>query len=504
LSDSSTHGHLPLPFPAMFASAQQKGQRLVEPSSTRPIEQRAKLDVLADPIRMRDILQQHLRLRSSKPCEVLSCAIGDQRRRDESRRTAECELRIRDPESGLTWDEIVNVLSYGEERTRRVWENMRSIATPTDGAAEHPLLEPFAYVPELNLILKVFPHDHRLPALALLLAGPIAELEPDLLSDFGEGDWVLVSWNAETVQYRVDMRAIVRLDVTASDQRSGRQEIRRFYAKVYYAKEQAQQAYLGQSRLYDRLDAEHEWLTLAKPVACSSRLRTVISRAVPGTSLAKLIRQGGNTEPWLRMAAQAIAWIHLLDVEAPPRPIEQEIARLRDAAEALCSRRPDLEPTITAIVETVVAGLNDVPTSLTHGDLKPEHFLIDAERVAVIDFDLMTASDPMLDVARMTAFLSNSRERPRRDRGSGASASQVFLEEYFRHVPESWRARLPLYHAMASVHKAASVSWRPGRDHRDPTEDFLLEGQALLEGGAADGLAPSFKRRAYRRQLESR
>jgi hypothetical protein len=453
---------------------------------------------------MREILQHHLRTRTGRQCEVLTCDIGDQRRRDESRRAAEYALQLREPETGHTWDETVNVISYGEERTRRVWENIRSIGPSTAGATDRPSLQPYAYVPELHLIIKVFPHDHRLPGLALLLAGPIAELVPAILADFGDGDWELLHWDAEAVQYRVDMRAIVRFDVTASDRGSGRQERRQFYAKVYYAEDQAQQAYLGQRRLYERLDDETEWLTLASPVAHSSALRTVISRAVPGTSLANLIRQGGDPETWLRRAAHAIARVHLLDVEAPPRPIEQEIARLREAADVLRSRRPDLTPLIAELVDPVINGLSDVPTSLIHGDLKPEHILIEGERVALIDFDLMAASDPMLDIARMSAFLGNARERPRRSRGGGASASQVFLDEYFRHVPESWRARLPIYHAMASVHKAASVSWRPGRDRKDPTEDFLREGLAMLEGNASDGLAPSFKRRAYRRQLERR
>ena len=151
----------------------------------------------------------------------------------------------------------------------------------------------------------------------------------------------------------------------------------------------------------------------------------------------------------------------------------------------------------SGIVEAVALGLESAPSSLIHGDLKPDHILIDGDRVALIDFDLFGAADPVVDVAHLLAFLGKPQERSRSRREETEDVGQIFVDEYFRHVPDSWRARLPLHHAMTSIHRAVGLCRRRGADHQHLVEDVLREGQAFLERGA-DGSVPSYKRRLTR------
>ena len=51
---------------------------------------------------------------------------------------------------------------------------------------------------------------------------------------------------------------------------------------------------------------------------------------------------------------------------------------------------------------------------------------------------------------------------------------QPFVEEYFAHVPEAWRARLPLHYA-DTVFKKASLLTRPGSSIRPEEIKSLLE-----------------------------
>ena len=138
--------------------------------------------------------------------------------------------------------------------------------------------------------------------------------------------------------------------------------------------------------------------------------------------------------------------------------------------------------------QTAAAGLK-------HQQLKPEHLLIDGERVTLIDFDLAGLADPVADVAHLLAFLGRAEER---SRAADTQTAQVFLDEYFRNAPESWRPRLALYHAMSSIHKAVGLSRRRGAAGRDAVTAIVGEGTALLSGALADALPPTFKRRMTR------
>jgi aminoglycoside phosphotransferase (APT) family kinase protein len=446
---------------------------------------------------MKATLQRHLIDASETATRVQECRVTNTRRRDGSSGTVQYDVRLADPATGHSWNLIVTGITYGGGRTRRVWDSIRrSSALAVDPRAP-VAMPPFAYVPELDVLLQVFPHDHRLPGLARLIAGPPSELAPALLEEFGAGSWELSKWQAETVQYRVDMRVILRLSVAATDASSGRSAERQFFAKVYRDVDDGRHAHRVQRDLHERASAVTTNLVVAKPIFYGEELRTLVTGALPGTSLAKIIARGKGSIEAVKTAARAVAEFHRLDVDAPLRPYAEEMARLREAQERIASARPDLADEVRDMVRTVSSGLANAPSSLIHGDLKPEHMLIDGDRVALIDFDLAAAADPVVDIAHLLAFLRQPRDRSRSRGDAFADIGQVFVDEYFSHVPETWRARLPLHHAMTSIHRAVSLCRRPATNQQRRVEDVLREGQAFLERGA-DGSLPSYKRRLTR------
>jgi hypothetical protein len=83
------------------------------------------ISLLHDPLAMRDMLQRHLGDAAAPPRRVRDCRIANTRRRDGSRGTIEYEMTLEDAVSGETWDQRVTGITYGGERTRRVWESLR-------------------------------------------------------------------------------------------------------------------------------------------------------------------------------------------------------------------------------------------------------------------------------------------------------------------------------------------------------------------------------------------
>lgn len=446
---------------------------------------------------MKATLQRHLIDALETATRVQECRITNTRRRDGSSGTVQYDVRLEDPTTGQSWNQIVTGITYGGGRTRRVWDSIRRSAVLDADSRAPAAIPPFAYVPELDVLLQVFPHDHRLPGLARLIAGPPSVLAPALLEAFGAGSWEVSGWQAETVQYRVDMRVILRLTVAATDASAGRSAERQFYAKIYRDADEGRQAHRVQNDLHERASAVASHLVVTKPIVYVDELRTLVTGALPGTSLSKIIARGKGSTEVVKIAARAVAEFHRLDVEAPLRPYAEEMARLREAQQRIASARPDLADEVRDMVRTVSSGLENAPSSLIHGDLKPDHMLIDGDRVALIDFDLAAAADPVVDIAHLLAFLRQPRDRSRSRGDASPDVGQVFVDEYFSHVPDSWRARLPLHHAMTSIHRAVSLCRRPSANQQHRVEDVLREGQAFLERGA-DGSLPTYKRRLTR------
>jgi hypothetical protein len=172
-----------------------------------------------DPQRMQAVIDRYLRAPGGPPVEVLTCRV-EFTRQDGPRSLVQCQLTLRDPVEGREWTQVVSGVAYGGHRTQRAWKLLQrrqqhNPPPPADGA----VLSRAGYVPELDVLLQVFPFDHQLPALKPLMTGPLPGLLPPLLEQFGPGDWQLEGWDAESVRYRVDLRASVRLTVQARSER---------------------------------------------------------------------------------------------------------------------------------------------------------------------------------------------------------------------------------------------------------------------------------------------
>ena len=203
---------------------------------------------------------------------------------------------------------------------------------------------------------------------------------------------------------------------------------------------------------------------VAKPVAYVPDLQTVVQTAVPGVSLHGLVASGGDAGEALRLAALAVARLHGLGLDQgrlegyeSPRSLHNRIARLERDAAQLSAACPDLGETIAAIVARIADGLGEVPLAPTHGDLKPEHILLDGERVAIIDVDFLREADPVLDVLSMERHLAKAQAAAPMPVAFAAAAERVFTEAYLAQSPPDRRARLPLYRAMDDLSDAAPL-----------------------------------------------
>ena len=433
---------------------------------------------------MREIFQGHLRPLNGKTYEVRECRISYIHHREALRFMAHYDLRLEEPGTGRERDQLVTGVIYVRDRAQRRWEKVRQSETEPGTAGAYTRFAPFSYIPELDMLVQVFPYDYRLPALPLLMAGPPPELEPLLLARFGPGDWRAERWKIKPVRYRVGQRATLRLSARARDASTGRVKERRFYAKIYLEGEKGanlggEKTYQVLRELWGKASAGGAGFTVGRPIAYLSSLQTLLQEEVPGTSLRAILlrEEEGETSQAVRKTARALAALHLDDVIVPQhRRLRDEVAPLERAGKLLQSTCPHLGPGIEEIVGAVVAGLEEVPPAPTHGDLRPMHILLEGDNVALIDLDKIAMADPVLDVVDLLVrFSFPPGQYPQ-------AVMQIFIEEYFAHVPEAWRVRLPLHYASKAVRKAAFElrDQSPGWSSR--VEAFLEEARDSLAG----------------------
>ncbi|MBA3414139.1 MAG: aminoglycoside phosphotransferase family protein, partial [Chloroflexia bacterium] len=351
-----------------------------------------------DAEQMRALFEQRIRSHSGPSFDVLGCTVGAVREQ-QGRSWFQYTLRLRDAGSGRERDLRLNGLVGASDQSRQAAQNP-SLGQPGPAPGDEPLpLPAFSYLSELDMVVQVFPHDLRLPALAPLLKGAFPDVEPFLLARFGPGDWTVDEWRGELVQYRIEMQATVRLTLRVSDAATDRTAERRFYAKVYHWRRHAKQQALLLQELAKRTGGA---FAIGRPIGFSGRAGMQIQEEVAGTSLLDLLRSDGDATGALRRVARAVAALHRLDL----KPLGQQwrrdrIAGLETVQESMRARRPDLAAEIDETARAVVDGLADGVSAPVHGDLKPEHILLDGDHVGFIDWDLCALADPLSDAANL-------------------------------------------------------------------------------------------------------
>ncbi len=274
----------------------------------------------------------------------------------------------------------------------------------------------------------------------------------------------------------------MRYTVQARDVATGRSAEKRFYVKTY-ADERGARTHQGLQALYERADASRDGVTVGRPIAYVKDLSALVQEEAPGISLHQILLADRESVAAVRKVARAVAAFNQEAVAISSHHASpDEAAALKRSADLLRWGCPQLRADVEAIVGAIASGRADTPRGPTHGDLKPEHFLLDDDRISLLDLHSFALADPVLDPATVLAQLSGLRFRVPVPYDRLRIATRAFAEEYFARAPRAWRSRLPLHYAGAILNVAVSFFRRQEPRWPDTIASMVQQARDSLTG----------------------
>src|SRR5216110_2692414 len=404
-----------------------------------------QLAIASDPQRMLELFRRHLEPAAGKGYHIEDCVpLRFRCRQSTARCVLQYTLRLLEPGTGRRWEQGVTGLVYAQQgAAERLWRELQA-TDPSEGIPDEWLtFRPVGFIPDLEMVVQVFPYDRKLRNLGPVLGGALRDLEPQLLARLAPGGWRVTRRIVEPTRYRTELGAALKYTLQARDATTGRAETLRCFVKVYRNDHGEHTFELLQS-LGQRGETRY---AVVRPVAYRADLRTLVLEEAPGTALQTLLRGGHDAAHALRITARAVA--------ASSRAVQLE--ELRRGAAIVEWARPELGAPVRAITAAVAAGLEEVPPGPIHGDLKPDHVFLADDRVIFIDLDSVALGDPVRDPAHLFAYVAGRVGLEALPVDEARAAARLFAAAYFEHVPGAWRRRFGLHCAGALVEVASAI-----------------------------------------------
>ncbi len=426
--------------------------------------------------RMLAVFRAQIRTPGGRGIEIRNCRLSRIRYRPGLRSTVLYELELCESASGTTRTQWVTGTTHAVKSVKGMYKKLLATTEPrvAPNAGIDNIINTVSYIPQLNLLLNVFPMDRRLTALPRFMESPPAEFEASILREFGSGNWRVARRQVVPTRYRPGLGVTLCCTVEAEEPGTRSRRTRRFFVKLY-RNDDGRHAYERLRRLHRQCPAAAAFRPV-RPIAYLSKPRALILEASPGESLQDLLCCGGNVRPAIEAAATSLADFHHSQIDAGRRRTREAMIQRAERAGRLISWAcPSRRDVVNAIMELLKIELRDCDVHLpAHLDMKLDHIFVHGDRAVFIDWDSFAMADPVFDVASLLVRLKIAPILLPVSKDAADKASSILASEYFQRVPSAWKHRLPANYALAAM-KAALYFVQHLEGDRDRKVALLLD-----------------------------
>ncbi|OAI08720.1 hypothetical protein A1332_06455 [Methylomonas methanica] len=256
---------------------------------------------------------------------------------------------------------------------------------------------------EPAMLIWAFPYDRKLIHLPGLLDAEAIKYrlgEPDLA-----GDDRVLAVESEVLHYLPERSCMIcyRVLLAGFDQ-----------SHLFYAKNFADDSGRDVFKVMQQLSSQFSWG--AKALAYDAQTRTLWQSHVPGRILCWADLQTAEGLALAESIGQCVAALHACKIDTAQRFSQSDITEGLLATVRLAEQtRPELAARIDSAVAGLLADELNLPKpalATLHHDLKLNNFLVDGDKLGLIDMDCVCLGDPLADLASLIAnfYLHGLRE----------------------------------------------------------------------------------------------
>lgn len=220
---------------------------------------------------------------------------------------------------------------------------------------------------------------------------------------------------------------------------------------------------------------------IARCLGWRSELRAIAHAALPGAPIAQALLGGDGATAAARVG-DALASLPRSGAAASASfAANEQMARTRKYARQFVRAMPALAGPIGAFVATLQTaheGTPDTPLRTIHGAPHPQQWLQAGNRLALVDFDRLSAGPVELDVATFVAELDF-------EAGDTTAQCQAFVDAFAARAGSCDTRLLNLYRSHKYFAKALKAALAINPDRETRARSVLERGLALLGGAAS-------------------
>jgi aminoglycoside phosphotransferase (APT) family kinase protein len=330
-----------------------------------------------------------------------------------------------------------------------------------DGAPERTIgvLE---FTPE-GVIPRLYTADDRLPWLAM--ATDIKEMQKRFsgLPDFADYSDQIKLWEIFPVRYKPALHCVIRYTVQTP---SGN---KMFYGKSFTGN--AERLMQTIKDLHKSSQENPDMPSISVPVTVWPEMEMILQTAVPnGIEFTHFIYDqrydASVRESWMVKAGRALGAFH--DNSTAPSETKTIYDDLRDLHEytlIMAKVRADLATKYEEVIQQIITKVDhfkEPKAVASHGAMRTDQFILQGDRLAMIDLDSYCWANPARDLGNFLAYLCWKAIRQPEHAQFVERAGRAFLEGYLtvhEDIDERW----------LSVYQAASLLKIAGRRFRSLT-----------------------------------
>ena len=400
---------------------------------------------------MAETFDDAIRGQSNGHVKLFQCRLERLRYRQANRMIALYDLVLEEGATGNLRQQWATGFLYRGSKARRVYKRLNGAVRSFNAPCLLPSLKPFFFLPNLDMLVQLYPYDRHLPNLAQLLAGLQGPAKTALLKPFGAGRWRDEQIHFRPVRYRPGVAATVSVSVKARNLASGERRQEGFFAKLYRS-DSGRQAHERLGRMHAYWQKQNCRLRIAEPLHYEAETRTSFIRSAPGQCLEDLLLEEADVGALAQQTAEALVTLHLSNASMERlRAREAILTRAARAARLLSWGCPAHRDVIGAVFSGLEARLRSCQPRPCHLDVKADHIFLDGTQSTLIDLDSYAGSDPVLDPASLLARLHAMPELGRLPTARATAFADRFQEAYFSCAPAPWQERLASAYAAAAL-----------------------------------------------------